>query len=58
MLAVGLLVLWIVGLAEGVPGWFAWWTFSFGVAYALMSFVRDTQAGSDIERHPTLPHRL
>ncbi len=35
-LALGLLVLWIIGLAFKVEPWLDWWNFSFGVAYGLL----------------------
>ncbi len=41
-LGVAALVLWIIGLATGVVAWLVWWTFAFGVAFIVASFVRPT----------------
>ncbi len=35
-LAVGLLILWIVGLATGATLWLTWWTFAFGIGFGLL----------------------
>lgn len=35
-LALGLFGLWIAGLVVRVPPWQAWWTFVFGVAFAVL----------------------
>ncbi len=59
-LSVALLVTWLIGLAEGVPGWMAWWTFAFGAGYAVLSFVGKTEATSmteGVEKRPTLSPR-
>ena len=41
-LGVATLVLWIIGLSAGVVSWLVWWTFAFGVAFVLASFVSPT----------------
>jgi hypothetical protein len=38
-LGIAALVLWIVALSAGVVAWLTWWTFAFGVAFILASFV-------------------
>lgn len=58
--SVTLLVTWIIGLAEAVPGWMAWWTFAFGVGYAVLSFLgkpEPTSMSEGMERRPTLSPR-
>jgi hypothetical protein len=35
-LSVGLLILWIIGLATGATAWLAWWTFAFAIGYGLL----------------------
>ena len=47
-LASALFVLWIVGLAAGVPRWQAWWTFAFGCAFLALA------VGCAREKRPTL----
>src|SRR5689334_12071035 len=36
-LAIGLYVLWIIGLAVGKAAWKDWWTFAFACAYLLLA---------------------
>jgi hypothetical protein len=38
-LGIAALVLWIIALSTGVVAWLAWWTFAFGVAFILTSFI-------------------
>jgi hypothetical protein len=50
LLALGLYVLWIVGLASGRGMWLAWWTFGFACAFLILA----AASASGIER---LHHR-
>jgi hypothetical protein len=43
VLGLGLLVLWIVGLATHAVSWFTWWNFAFGVAYLLFGAAGTTE---------------
>ena len=36
-LALGLFVLWIVGLATGATLWLSWWTFAFACAFLVLA---------------------
>jgi hypothetical protein len=40
VISAGLIMLWIVGLATMATPWLAWWTFAFGVAYAVLGLSR------------------
>jgi hypothetical protein len=44
-IGVGALVLWIIGLAVGVVPWLVWWTFAFGCAFILASFLQPGVTG-------------
>jgi hypothetical protein len=35
-LAIGLGILWIIGLATHTEAWLSWWTFAFAVAYLIV----------------------
>lgn len=37
LLALGLFVLWIIGLAAHAPLWLAWWTFAFACAFVVLA---------------------
>src|SRR5690348_8906502 len=37
LMAFGLFILWIVGLAAHGPGWLAWWTFAFACAFIVLA---------------------
>ncbi|HVV48805.1 MAG TPA: hypothetical protein VHO06_04025 [Polyangia bacterium] len=37
LLALGLFVLWIVGLATGATLWLSWWTFAFACAFFVVA---------------------
>ena len=49
-LAVGLGVLWIIGLATHAEAWLSWWTFAFAVAFLLVGIGAGAQG-----RAPTAP---
>ena len=49
-LALGLFVLWIIGLATGATLWLSWWTFAFACAFFVV-------AGTSISSHAQLHHR-
>lgn len=38
-LGIATLVLWVIALSVGVVPWLTWWTFAFGVAFVLASFI-------------------
>lgn len=50
LLALGLFVLWIVGLATGATLWLSWWTFAFACAFFVV-------AGTSLSGHTQLHHR-
>lgn len=37
LLALGLFILWIIGLATGRSLWLAWWTFAFACAFMILA---------------------
>ena len=46
LMALGLFVLWIIGLAAHGPLWLAWWTFAFACAFVVLA----AAASSGMER--------
>lgn len=51
LLALGLFVLWIVGLAAGSTLWLVWWTFAFGCAFLILA--ASSMAGETRLHHRT-----
>ena len=45
-LAIGLGILWIIGLATHTEAWLTWWTFAFAVAYLIVGI------GAGMARRP------
>ncbi len=43
VLAVGVGLLWIVGLATGARGWLPWWNFAFALGYLVLGFAALTE---------------
>lgn len=57
-LGVATLIIWIMALATGAPGWLAWITFIFGVGYILTSpVVSRTSLPPGPGQGPTIPPR-
>lgn len=57
-LAVGLFVLWIIGLATRADTWLTWWDFAFACAFLLLGLIFGA-AGSRLTRtttHTSHPH--
>jgi hypothetical protein len=54
VLATGLFVLWIIGLAVHAEGWLAWWTFAFACGFLLLGLFSGTTTTT---RHPQAPLR-
>ena len=44
-IGIATLVLWVIALSAGVVAWLTWWTFAFGVAFILASFVTRPVVG-------------
>lgn len=38
LLAIGLLLLWLVGVAAGAAFWLAWWNFGFAAGFLILAF--------------------
>jgi hypothetical protein len=51
-LGIAALVVWVVALSVGAVAWLTWWTFAFGVAFVLSSFVSrpELPTGPDTNR--------
>ena len=51
LIALGLFILWIVGLAAAAPVWLAWWTFAFACAFVILA--ASGTSGNERLRHRT-----
>jgi hypothetical protein len=59
-LAIGLLVLWIIGLATGAVGWMSWWTFAFACGFLTLAVAAGGPAPvtGETEIRTTRPEEL
>jgi hypothetical protein len=55
-LAVGLAILWIIGLATHAALWLTWWTFGFACAFLLLGIGAGVRAGHEVR--PTQPRTV
>jgi hypothetical protein len=51
LMALGLFILWIIGLASAAPVWLAWWTFGFACAFVILA--ASATSGGERLRHRT-----
>jgi hypothetical protein len=56
LLATGLFVVWIIGLAVHAESYMAWWTFAFACAFLLLGLFSGTTTTTST-RHPQAPLR-
>ncbi len=56
-LGLGVLALWVIGLANGSTPWVAWWNFSFGVVYLVVGILSGIDQSRKISQQPTLTLR-
>ena len=52
LLALGLFILWIIGLATGATLWLSWWTFAFACAFVVVTGA--SMSGTVHLRHRTV----
>ncbi len=48
-LAIGLGILWIIGLATNASMWLTWWTFAFAIAFLLVGIGAGMQQRSPVD---------